>query len=105
MEEKCKKCTKKNIDRNIYHIECMNNNYCYFENESKKDIKILKLENFPLIGTNVIRSKSCNTISFYCPICNECHTQERKNTYIVDYNEDSILVCKDAYELLKEEVQ
>lgn len=63
------------------------------------DIKIWKLENMPLKSSDgTIRGRRCNIISFYCPVCDMWHTQERNDTYIVEVDEGTILICNDAYE-------
>lgn len=60
-------------------------------------LKIYKLENMPLMD-GTVRSKRCNIIEFYCPVCDLYHNQERKDTYIVEDGENTILICKVAYE-------
>jgi hypothetical protein len=62
------------------------------------DLKVWKLENMPLMSDGKVRSKRCNVVSFYCPVCDMWHSQERKDTYIVADGEDTILICKEAYE-------
>ena len=63
------------------------------------DIKILRLENMPLKSIDgTVRSKRCNILSFHCPVCDMWHTQERKNTYIIQTEDETLMICKEAYE-------
>jgi hypothetical protein len=63
------------------------------------DMKEWKLENMPLKSSNgTVRSKRCNIISFYCHVCDMWHTQERKDTYIIETEEETIMLCKEAYD-------
>ena len=66
------------------------------------NIKVWKLENMPFKSSDgTVRGKRCNVISFYCPVCDMWHTQKRKDTYIIDTGEETILICKEAYDFWK----
>lgn len=68
--------------------------------------KVFKLENMPLISDNsTVRSRRCNIISFYCPMCDMVHTQEKKDTYTIYIDEGNFMICTEAYEqFVKEKI-
>lgn len=68
--------------------------------------KVWKLENIPLKSEDgTVRGRRCNIIGFYCPICDQVHTQERKDTYVIEIDEGTFMICKEAYEqFVKEKI-